>query len=273
MLGSVTGITADSATVPVIIDSNGGDPASVIVYFGTSNGGTIPSNWDSSISLGTGETSIIANLTGLVPNTSYFVRAIATNEGGSTWTTATGSFNTVIALPPSIENRGVGSLTSSNANLRGEVTNTGFQTPTITLYYGTSDGGTSPGNWDRSIVLGSEDGSFSRFVTGLLPTTLYFYTLSATNEAGTVWASPPESFTTPEYVAPSVVINEIHFDESDKTERAEFIELHNPSDTPVDLSGYAFTSGINFSFPSGTILAPGGFLVVAEDPATTTAKF
>ncbi|MGB0327066.1 MAG: lamin tail domain-containing protein [Akkermansiaceae bacterium] len=273
LLGSVTGITADSATVPVIIDSNGGDPASVIVYFGTSNGGTIPSNWDSSISLGTGETSIIANLTGLVPNTSYFVRAIATNEGGSTWTTATGSFNTVIALPPSIENRGVGSLTSSNANLRGEVTNTGFQTPTITLYYGTSDGGTSPGNWDRSIVLGSEDGSFSRFVTGLLPTTLYFYTLSATNEAGTVWASPPESFTTPEYVAPSVVINEIHFDESDKTERAEFIELHNPSDTPVDLSGYAFTSGINFSFPSGTILAPGGFLVVAEDPATTTAKF
>ena len=219
-----------------------------------------------------GETSIIANLTSLVPNTSYFVRAIATNEGGST-----DHRHRLLQYchrpPPSIENRGVGSLTSSNANLRGEVTNTGFQTPTITLYYGTSDGGTSPGNWDRSIVLGSEDGSFSRFVTGLLPTTLYFYTLSATNEAGTVWASPPESFTTPEYVAPSVVINEIHFDESDKTERAEFIELHNPSDTPVDLSGYAFTSGINFSFPSGTILAPGGFLVVAEDPATTTAKF
>ena len=47
---------------------------------------------------------------------------------------------------------------------------------------------------------------------------------------------PSLRFTTPEFIAPSIVINEIHFDEDDKTVRAEFIELYNPSENSVDLS-------------------------------------
>jgi hypothetical protein len=35
-----------------------------------------------------------------------------------------------------------------------------------------------------------------------------------------------------------VVINEIHYDPDIKTEPVEFIELHNPSPTTVDLSGW-----------------------------------
>lgn len=272
-LGTVFGVTAEAAQVSVTIDDDGGDETSVVVYYGTTNGGTTPSNWDFSLQLGTVTAFATANLSGLEPNTGYFVRALATNGGGSTWTAATHSFNTATPLPPSIENNPVGSITANTATLRGEITNTGFQIPTVTLYYGTSDGGTNAGDWENSIVIGSEDGSYSRFISGLLPTTVYFYTASATNGAGTTWAGPAETFTTPEYVAPSVVINEIHYDESDKTEWAEFIELFNPSENPVDLSGYAFTSGIDFSFPNGTILEAGGFLVVAQDPATASSKF
>ena len=68
------------------------------------------------------------------------------------------------------------------------------------------------------------------------------------------------------------MINEIHYDEDDKTVSAEFIEIYNPSDQPVDLSGYYFSSGIDYTFPGGAILGDGEYLVVAEDPATGSAN-
>ncbi len=46
----------------------------------------------------------------------------------------------------------------------------------------------------------------------------------------------------------------------------EFIELHNPTGTPVDVSGWAITSGVDFTFPAGTSIAAGGFAVVAGNP-------
>lgn len=65
-----------------------------------------------------------------------------------------------------------------------------------------------------------------------------------------------------------VVINEIHYDEADKTVRGEFIELHNAGTAEVDLGGWFFAEGVDFTFPAGTMLAAGGFVVVAENPET-----
>lgn len=52
----------------------------------------------------------------------------------------------------------------------------------------------------------------------------------------------------------------------------EFIELHNPDASPVDISGWAITQGADFSFPVGTSIPAGGFLVVANDPAALRAS-
>jgi hypothetical protein len=70
-----------------------------------------------------------------------------------------------------------------------------------------------------------------------------------------------------------VLINEIHYDPPIKTELTEFIELHNSGTAPVDLSGWAFTEGVTLTFPAGTTIAAGGFLVVAENPSALQAKF
>lgn len=48
----------------------------------------------------------------------------------------------------------------------------------------------------------------------------------------------------------------------------EFIELFNPDTSAVDLSGWAITQGVDYTFPSGTSLAAGGYLVVAANPTT-----
>ncbi len=74
-------------------------------------------------------------------------------------------------------------------------------------------------------------------------------------------------------VTNSLVINEIHFDPPDKTKREEFIELYNRGTNGVDLSGWAFVSGIDFTFPTGTAVGPGKFIVVAADTNAFRAAF
>lgn len=67
------------------------------------------------------------------------------------------------------------------------------------------------------------------------------------------------------------VINEINYRPGTgypENTKLEFIELHNPDATAVDLSGWAITTGADFTFPAGTTLPAGGYLVVASDPAT-----
>ncbi|MBX3426593.1 MAG: lamin tail domain-containing protein [Pirellulales bacterium] len=71
----------------------------------------------------------------------------------------------------------------------------------------------------------------------------------------------------------AVVINEIHYNPADNTKFEEFIELHNSGPATVDLSGWAFTDGISYVFPTGTTIPAGGYVVVAQDPATLLAEF
>jgi len=70
----------------------------------------------------------------------------------------------------------------------------------------------------------------------------------------------------------SVVINEVHYNPDGNT-RTEFIELHNPTAAAIDLSGWRFTDGITFTFPAGTTVAAGGYVVVASDPAVFQAEY
>jgi hypothetical protein len=64
--------------------------------------------------------------------------------------------------------------------------------------------------------------------------------------------------------AANTVVSEIHYHPA-LTAESEFIELMNISPTlSVDLSGCAFTNGIDYTIPGGTILPPGGRLVISE---------
>ena len=70
-----------------------------------------------------------------------------------------------------------------------------------------------------------------------------------------------------------IVINEILHDSEPNTVCSEFIELVNTGPDAVDLSGWAFTSGIDFEFPQDTMIPSGGYLVVAQDPATILSLY
>ena len=52
--------------------------------------------------------------------------------------------------------------------------------------------------------------------------------------------------------------------DADATEPGSWIELYNAGRETVDLAGWSLVEGVEFSFAPGTMLAPGEFLVVAE---------
>lgn len=70
-------------------------------------------------------------------------------------------------------------------------------------------------------------------------------------------------------VAPGpVAIDELMYHPAEVGEGgADWIELTNTSDATVDLSGWSLVDGVAFAFADGTTLAPGAFLVLANDAA------
>ena len=79
---------------------------------------------------------------------------------------------------------------------------------------------------------------------------------------GEVWIYPLS--------VPAIVINEVHYNPASATDAEEFIELFNADAEAVDVSGWQLNEfgAPGCSFPPGTVMEPGGYLVCARDPAS-----
>ncbi len=77
----------------------------------------------------------------------------------------------------------------------------------------------------------------------------------------------------PAAASADIVINEIYYDAEPNTSTAEFIEIFNSGPATVDLSGWAFSDGIAFTFPVGTQLDAGAYLVLTESLGGFAARF
>ncbi|MEN8785966.1 MAG: lamin tail domain-containing protein [Akkermansiaceae bacterium] len=69
------------------------------------------------------------------------------------------------------------------------------------------------------------------------------------------------------------VINEIHYNNDDNTVLNEFVEIYNPDAVEADLSGWELDGAVKFSFAAKTTIPSGGYLVIADDPATIAREF
>ena len=73
--------------------------------------------------------------------------------------------------------------------------------------------------------------------------------------------------------AAEIVINEVHYNSEPNTAANEFVEIHNSGSSAVDLSGWFFARGINYTFPGGTEIEAGGYLVIAERTSSILEEF
>jgi|GEM_PF-664048 len=93
-----------------------------------------------------------------------------------------------------------------------------------------------------------------------------------------LWALPTMlSITVATTVRANPVIHEImyhpaHSAISPENLSKEFIELYNPTAEAIDLTGWTFTKGVSFTFPTIEIEA-GGYVVIAADTATFLADY
>ena len=71
---------------------------------------------------------------------------------------------------------------------------------------------------------------------------------------------------------PNLVITEILYNSPDDTDDYEFIEIYNNGNQVVNMNGYSFVQGVNYTFPDAS-MQPGGILIVAKDSALIENTF
>ncbi len=71
-----------------------------------------------------------------------------------------------------------------------------------------------------------------------------------------------------------VIITEIMYNPPESgTDSLEYFELHNFNNLPTDISGWTFTQGVEHTFPAGTVMAPGGYIVLAKSASAFQSVF
>ncbi|MBP5710454.1 MAG: T9SS type A sorting domain-containing protein [Bacteroidales bacterium] len=143
-----------------------------------------------SVGLGT----IIDTIIGLDTNTTYYVRAYATNSVGTAYGV---ELSVTTPTLPTVTTDSVTNITTTTAKSGGKVTNDGGATVTARgVCWSTSQ---NPTISDSHTTNGSGTGSFNSSITGLSPLTTYYVRAYATNSVGTTYGEEV-SFTPPFYV-------------------------------------------------------------------------
>jgi len=75
------------------------------------------------------------------------------------------------------------------------------------------------------------------------------------------------------YADSPIIINELQYHPLSDDHGEEYVELYNPSATAVDISGWRFSDGIEYTFPVSTSIPAGGYVVVGHNPATIEAVY
>lgn len=190
---TVTSIAATTATCGGNVTSDSGNAVTARgVCWGTTSGPTTALTTKTSDGTGTG--TFTSSLTGLDGSTLYYVRAYATNGGGTTYGTEVSFTTTANPLPTLAATTAASAILITTATSGGNVTNEGTSAvtakgvcwaittaPTIALATKTNDG--------------TGTGAFTSNLTGLTGSTLYYVRAYATNSSGTSYGTQV-SFTT-----------------------------------------------------------------------------
>jgi uncharacterized protein (TIGR02145 family) len=192
-------ITLTTATSGGNITADGGaDITARGVVWNTSSNPTI--SLVTKTTDGTGIGSFTSNLTNLTPNTTYYVRAYATNSVGTVYGNEV-TFTTSAIQLPVLTTSAISNITENSASSGGNITSDGggaitsrgvvwstTQNPTITLSTRTTDG--------------TGSGAFTSSIANLTPNTQYYVRAYATNSAGTAYGNEITLTTlTPNYEA------------------------------------------------------------------------
>lgn len=191
----VTDITQTTAVSGGNVTDDGGATVTARgVCWSTSQNPTISDNHTSD---GNGTGSFTSNLTNLTANTTYYVRAYATNENGTSYGEQK-SFTTLQNIElPTVTTADVTDITQNTAVSGGNVTDDGGAAVTVRGVCWSKD--PNPTIDNSFISNGNGTGSFTIEISGLTSATTYYVRAYATNSEGTSYGEQ-KTFTTLQYI-------------------------------------------------------------------------
>jgi autotransporter-associated beta strand protein len=202
--GAASSVTADAADLGGTVSAPLGQTLDVSAYWSTND------NADSAAWLADGSalSAVVGTYTDVVTqqisqavgslqgSTVYYYTFMGTNSDVTVWATPSAQFGTLGT--PGVAN--VGSTPENGyATLTGDLLSTGGQTTTVKIYYGATDGETTPGNWDYNVTVTNDQsvGQFSADTTNdLVYGRQYYFRCQAGNVNGDVWADETVGFLT-----------------------------------------------------------------------------
>ncbi len=189
--GEVTEITSNSATVSGTVTTEGGTMITAVgVCWNTSPDPTVE---DAHTDEGALTGDFTSALTGLERNTTYYLRAYATDGEGDTMYGDVVEFTTLAELP-AVTTAEVTEIGITTATVGGEVTDDGGTTvDECGVCWGTTAELTIDGDHVAAATPGT--GTFTVALTGLTQNTTYYVCAYVTNSEGTVYGETV-SFTT-----------------------------------------------------------------------------
>jgi hypothetical protein len=201
---AISGITTTAAASGGNITADGGAEVTARgVCWGTATKPTIAGTTKTSDSKGIG--IFTSSITGLTPNTLYYVRAYATNSAGTNYGNEV-SFTTLGLAQATVTTTAVTVFTHNTATAGGNISSDGNATVSERgVYFGTANNPQTTGTKVAAAAGGT--GAFTCGLTNLVPGTPYYVVAFATNSQGTAFGSVVQ-FTTAA-VAPTVTTAEV----------------------------------------------------------------
>jgi uncharacterized protein (TIGR02145 family) len=130
---------------------------------------------------GTIATTVLANISTMVPGSTYHFRVKAVNSGGTTYGDDL-SFTTL--QPPASITNSASNITSASATLNGTINANNYSTD-VTFEYGITTSYGSFATAVESLVTGNTPLAVTAIITGLTPSTTYHFRVKAVSSAGT----------------------------------------------------------------------------------------
>jgi len=181
---TITSVTSSTAIGGGNITNDGGALVTARgVCYSTSINPTTANNFTVNGSNIGGFTS---SMSGLAANTTYYVRAYATNSAGTAYGNQV-SFTTNPIFLPTLTTTGITAVGNSSANSGGNISNDGGSPITARgVCYSTSS---NPTIANGITIDGSGIGTYISAINGLLPNTTYYVRAYATNILGTAYGN------------------------------------------------------------------------------------
>jgi len=181
--GDVTNITTTTASCSGNVTSDGGSSVTARgVCWSTSQN---PTTSNSKTTNGTGLGTYTSHITGLSPNTTYYVRAYATNSEGTAYGEQKTFTTNAQQATPSVTTGDITNITTTTASCSGNVTSDGGSSVTARgVCWSTSQ---NPTTSNSKTTNGTGLGTYTSHITGLSPNTTYYVRAYAINSQGTAY--------------------------------------------------------------------------------------